>query len=620
MAPGQLSIIWGTPGLSVATADSALAAPAVTDPGECTATLAIPTPSATDNCPGVTVAGVRSDGKAIADPYPAGNTLIIWTATDASGNTASCEQKVVVYDFELPQITCPANLTATTEPSECFGYVSLTTPTATDNCPGVTVIGKRSDGQAIGEPFPTGTTTVTWQATDASGNTAECEQTVKVGDEDPPYIACPKDITAETDTGTCLATIDPGKATAHDACSPAVTLTASRSDGEELTAPFPVGVTFITWTAADMGGNVSTCKQRITVFDVEYPAITCPLSKSDCLKGINGNTVDVGQATATDNCPGVTVAGVRDDGKALTDLYPAGKTTITWTATDASGNKLTCEQWVIITGAKIKGVKFYDANNNGMQDEGEGGINGFKIVLTGTDSAGNNISETQYTANDGSKDGAYCFIDLPFGSYSVKEIMPSSSWKATVAESFNITIDDCNLAIVRNFGNVCLGSGNAKTIGFWQSNNGQKTMNNMPGEMAGTLSYLSGLNLRTASGNHFDPANFNTYRNWLKAADASNMAYMLSAQMAAMELNLRAEFVDAGALVNAPGTNSADTAGLATIGNLLTEANTELGLHGLAMSDASWRDYQEALMKAIDNANNNRNFVCDGPGSFSSPY
>jgi len=41
--------------------------------------------------------------------------------------------------------------------------------------------------------------------------------------------------------------------------------------------------------------------------------------------------------------------------------------------------------------------------------------------------------------------------------------------------------------------------------------------------------------------------------NWLVRASATNMAYALSAQLAAMQLNVRHNFVNGSALVYAPG-------------------------------------------------------------------
>lgn len=59
------------------------------------------------------------------------------------------------------------------------------------------------------------------------------------------------------------------------------------------------------------------------------------------------------------------------------------------------------------------------------------------------------------------------------------------------------------------------------------------------------------------------------------------MGYMLSAQLAAMELNVHTlpggYMVDPNGLIYAPGTKSANTLGYATVGNLMAEANAALG-------------------------------------------
>jgi hypothetical protein len=95
------------------------------------------------------------------------------------------------------------------------------------------------------------------------------------------------------------------------------------------------------------------------------------------------------------------------------------------------------------------------------------------------------------------------------------------------------------------------------------------------------------------------------------------MAYMLSAQLAAMELNVEAGFVNGSALVYAPGTNSANGLGFATINNLMAEANSELTTHGTALAGDSWRAYQEALKNALDKANNNQTFAQPTPCAFT---
>lgn len=68
-------------------------------------------------------------------------------------------------------------------------------------------------------------------------------------------------------------------------------------------------------------------------------------------------------------------------------------------------------------GASIAGSVFADSNDNGIRDNGEAGIAGVKITITGTDGAGNAVSRSATTATDGS----YSFTDLAPGTYTVAE-------------------------------------------------------------------------------------------------------------------------------------------------------------------------------------------------------
>ena len=84
---------------------------------------------------------------------------------------------------------------------------------------------------------------------------------------------------------------------------------------------------------------------------------------------------------------------------------------------------------------------------------------------------------------------------------------------------------------------------------------------------------------------------------------------MLSAQLAAMKLNVFNGSVNGGSLLYAPGTISANAFGFANVNALMTEANASLGTDGLVTAGNAVRGYQEALKNALDNGNNNKNFV-----------
>jgi len=245
--------------------------------------------------------------------------------------------------------------------------------------------------------------------------------------------------------------------------------------------------------------------------------------------------------------------------------------------------------------------KFYDANANGQYDVGEIFLTGWGVEIK------DGIDLIRFTP--------VTLVVAP-DDYSVTEFDPvETNWIHTTANPVSVTVEDGTTKTVL-FGNVCLGAGGGLTLGFWSNKNGQAQIND-GGTMIPELTLLSGLNLRAANGSAFDPANYAAFRTWILGATATNMAYMLSAQLAAMELNVEAGFVSPSALVYAPGATSANTLGFTTISALMAEADASLAANGLTVAASPTRTYQEALKNALDRANNNLNFVQSTPCAFS---
>jgi hypothetical protein len=258
------------------------------------------------------------------------------------------------------------------------------------------------------------------------------------------------------------------------------------------------------------------------------------------------------------------------------------------------------------TPVAIFGTKFYDANLNGVQD-GEPGIAGWRIEKEPP-------TPRDITYTD--VNGIYGFLVQPnSGMYTISEVFPAGPWLATTPLSGQVTVLSVDVA-GPNFGNVCLGPGGGMTLGFWSNKNGQALFG--PDDLA----LMASLNLRDANGNPFDPANYAAFRTWILAANATNMAYMLSAQLAAMELNVLNGKVNGSALIYAPGTTGANALGFASVNAVMMEANTSLGTYGSTPSGHSERAHQTALKDALDKANNNLNFLQPGPQScpFITPY
>lgn len=100
-----------------------------TDPGQCSASnVALDEPTSGDNCG---VAGMTNNAPAV---FPKGETIVTWTVTDASGNTAACTQNVTVEDHEMPVISNGAATPNTLWPPN-HELVSITVNyAASDNC------------------------------------------------------------------------------------------------------------------------------------------------------------------------------------------------------------------------------------------------------------------------------------------------------------------------------------------------------------------------------------------------------------------------------------------------------------------------------------------------------
>lgn len=103
-----------------------------------------------------------------------------------------------------------------------------------------------------------GTGTLPSNGTQLRVTTTACSETV------PPTITCPGSVSKFTDSGQNTATVNPGTATATDNVA-VQSVNGVRSDGKALTAPYPIGVTTITWTATDTSGNTAQCTQTIVV-------------------------------------------------------------------------------------------------------------------------------------------------------------------------------------------------------------------------------------------------------------------------------------------------------------------------------------------------------------------
>jgi hypothetical protein len=249
-----------------------------------------------------------------------------------------------VSDYVPPTITCPENQTIALLTS-CSAVLPDYTKQATvsddvSSPENISVSQFPAPGTVISG---VGNTTVTLTATDISGKSSTCNFVVRGEDKEVPTLTVPDNITVATDKDECNAVVNYAL-TAIDNCSD-VTISSDHPSG----TAFVKGTTTVTITATDESGNKTTKTFTVTVNDEQAPVITCPNDRTVTTDpGVCTAVVTLVNPGATDNCQGVSVVGRRSDSKALTDAYPKGSTTITWTATDAVGNKSSCTQTITV--------------------------------------------------------------------------------------------------------------------------------------------------------------------------------------------------------------------------------------------------------------------------------
>lgn len=300
--------------------------------GVATITVADVQVSADDNCALQNVS-LNPTNFTCAD---VGTTTATLTATDASGNTASCQSVITVQESENPTAVCQD----VTVQLDANGTVSVTGiqlgSGSTDNCGVASITATPSDFTCA----DIGPNSVTVEVTDNAGNTATCSATVTVEDNLAPNALC-QDITIYLDAaGTATlnaADVDNGS---DDNCAVA-SVSVSPTDFDCSN----IGSNAVTLSVEDVNGNSSTCTANITVQDTIAPQAVC--QDITVSLDVNGNaTITEAQIDngSSDNCSGVTLSLDQTS----FDCSASSPVSVELTVADAAGNSSTCQAQVFL--------------------------------------------------------------------------------------------------------------------------------------------------------------------------------------------------------------------------------------------------------------------------------
>ncbi|HFA47397.1 MAG TPA: HYR domain-containing protein [Bacteroidetes bacterium] len=269
---------------------------------------------ASDNCDGGVSINVPSE---IRDGFGApcqpgefyGKITWSFTATDDSGNTASCDQEIFVLKSDTTDVEFPKDT------------VLQCTQSADVSITGVPTINGRpivNNGVCNIELFaPVDDTTSlcgggmlirrTWSILNACTSTnVDSVQLIRMVDTVPPVVTCQTNIVFPTDTSECAADIVLPTPTVTDNCSLfKIEANIPGQSGNGLAFDnVPEGQYVMNYVVTDSCGNVSLCEATLTIEDDETPTAVCDGIKVVSLSS-NGEAILEAEAFddgSTDNC------------------------------------------------------------------------------------------------------------------------------------------------------------------------------------------------------------------------------------------------------------------------------------------------------------------------------
>ena len=271
-----------------------------------------------------------------------------WKAIDCSGNEATCSQVVVIADTSAPVLSCPADATL-----QCGDPISFAKPTVIDDCFGPDQIQIDSLEQTDNRDVcGVGTISQKWRATDCSGNSITCVQTITVIDTLAPILACPGDTVVD-----CFTEYDFMPPTATDNCTEDGEILIEDLGLTESVDACGLGYIIQTWKATDCSGNSTICSQRVDFIDTIPPTITCADDLTiECNQSFNpeenealGDWLSGVGASITDNCCDNGVDSTTYDIENFEIICGAsGFQEVTFYVSDGGGNTATCKATLFV--------------------------------------------------------------------------------------------------------------------------------------------------------------------------------------------------------------------------------------------------------------------------------
>jgi len=292
-----------------------------------------------------------------------GENIIDFEIVDITGNTDACSFTITVINDQAPIIECPEDVFTNLAMGQTSAEIENIDPLIANNLCSDFVVFYSITGattgsgtvSASGTAFNVGSSQVTYEITDAFGNTNACSFTVTVGNL---LVECPENQTLVIPNDACEVMVNNiFPVTSNNNVSvnyeiSGATITSGVNDASGTF--FKAGISTIIYTITDDASNQAFCSFTITALDEQAPVITCPdlpifstdneactafiplevlkpvVNEDNCDPSLNVEFEITGSLVGNGDINNIPLA------------YPVGTALITYTTSDESGNSASC--------------------------------------------------------------------------------------------------------------------------------------------------------------------------------------------------------------------------------------------------------------------------------------
>ena len=165
--------------------------------GTCTGIVSVPSPTVSDNCGVASVINDFNSSSNASGNYPAGETVVIWTVTDNSGNTETCTQTInviaepqAINDSRSTPEDAPITISVLANDLDCDdNLVNSSLEITSDPTNGVVVVNSNGTVEYTPGTNYNGSDQFTYQICDADGQCDEATVTINVTPLNDPPVA-----------------------------------------------------------------------------------------------------------------------------------------------------------------------------------------------------------------------------------------------------------------------------------------------------------------------------------------------------------------------------------------------------------------------------------------------